>query len=293
VSGRLYLLLPLASSIIYVLSALLVRQAADMGVGVWRTTFVNNALSAALFVPLLLLGGPGQPLHAVWQPAVLALLLITGQTLGFLALTRGDVTVATPAMGLKTVMVAMMTVLILAVQPSTRLWIAASLSSGAIALLSLGPAARHRRVGLSIAAGAAAAMVFAVFDVLVQKWSPAWGAGRLIPLVMTLGAFFSVAFVPFFREPLRAIPRAAWRPLLSGAFCGSIQGILLITTIAIFGDATSVNIVYATRSLWIVIAVWSVGHWFDNTERLLGMRVLGWRMGGALLMTAAVLMAVL
>jgi drug/metabolite transporter (DMT)-like permease len=284
--------LPLASSIIYVWSALLVRQAADLGVGIWRTTFVANALSALLFVPLLFLGGPGQPLHLLWQPALLALLLVCGQTLGFVALTRGDVTVATPVLGIKTVLVAALTAWLLAADPSTELWVAAGLSSGAIALLSFGPATRHRRVGLSIVSAFAAAAIFALFDVLVQKWSPAWGAGRLIPLVMTVGALFSVGFVPLFREPLSAIHRSAWKPLLGGALCGSVQGILLITTIAVFGDATAVNIVYATRSLWIVIAVWWVGHWFDNTERLLGRRVLTWRLTGALLMTAAVLLAV-
>ena len=90
------------------------------------------------------------------------------------------------------------------------------------------------------------------------------------------------------REPLARIPRAAWRPLLVGSACISAQGILLITSIAFFGDATSVNIVYSVRSLWMVVVVWWIGHWFHNAEQQLGRGVLGWRLTGAALMTAAV-----
>lgn len=291
VSGRAHLLLPLASSLIYVVGALLVRRAADLGVGVWRTTFVANVLSAILFLPLTLLGGPGQPIAQAWQPAVLALLLVLGQGLGFYALSRGDVTVTTPVLGAKTVMVAVLTSLILAIPVPLPLWIAAALSTGAIVLLNWMGGGGHQRVGLSVGGGLGAATAFALFDVLVQKWAPAWGPGRLVPLVMGLGAVFSVVLVPFFHEPLWRIPRAAWLPLLGGSACISAQGILLITTIAVFGDAAAVNVVYSARSLWMVVAVWAIGHWFRNPEQNLGGRILGGRLAGAVLMMAAVLLA--
>jgi drug/metabolite transporter (DMT)-like permease len=277
---------------IYVLGALWVRRSADLGVGVWRATFVANALSALFFSPLLLLGGPGQPLSLLWQPSALAALLVTGQLLGFVALTRGDVTVATPVLGLKTVIVASLTALILADAIPRRVWFAAVLSSSAIALLSVGHGGRHRRVAMSLIAGGSAAVVFALFDVLVQKWSPQWGAGRLVPLVMAFSGVFSLSFVPMFNAPLSQIPRPALKPLLTGACCVAIQGIMLIMTIAAFGDVTAVNIVYATRSLWTVLIVWIAGHWFHNAEQRLGANVLTWRLIGAALMTAAVVLAV-
>lgn len=291
-ADRYHLALPLMSSVIYVFGSLWVRRAADLGVGVWRTTFVSNAISALFFAPLALFGGSGQPLDRLWQPAALAILLVAGQLLGFLALTRGDVTVATPVLGAKTIMVALLTTAILGTPVSMRLWCAAILSSGAITLLSRTGGGAHRRVGLTVGTGLAAAAVFALFDVCVQKWAPAWGPGRLLPLVMGFGALFSVAFVPHFRQPLRQIPRPAWRPLIAGSMCISVQGILLISTVAFFGDATSVNIVYSVRSLWTVVAVWWIGHWFRNAEQHLGRRVLGWRLLGAALMSAAVVLAV-
>lgn len=292
-TGRAHLLLPLASSVIYVFGALLVRRAADLGVGVWRTTFISNTLSAILFLPLTLMGGPGQPWSALWQPALVALFLVAGQTLGFFALSRGDVTVATPVLGLKTVVVAALTPLLLAQAVPARLWIAAAFSTAGIGLLHLSGGGRHRRLLFSVSGAFGAAVAFSAFDVLVQRWSPAWGAGRFVPLVMGLGAVFSLAFVPLFHEPLWRIPRAAWLPLLGGAAGISAQGILLITCVAVFGDATAVNVVYSARSLWMVLVVWSLGHWFQNEEQRLGRRVLAGRLGGAALMTVAVLLAVL
>lgn len=288
---RPHLLLPLVSSVIYVLGALLVRRAADLGVGLWRTTFVANTLSALLFLPLKLLGGAGQPASQLWQPALLALLLVLGQTLGFYALTRGDVTVATPILGLKTILVAIFTPLLLGLPLEPRLGWAACLSTAGIALLHLSGASHPQRLGISVAGGAGAALAFALFDVLIQRWSPAWGAGQLIPIVMGLGAVFSLSFVPFFRDPLWKIPQGSWMPLLGGSACISAQGILLITAVAVFGDATAINVVYSARSLWMVLAVWSIGHWFHNPEHQLAPRVLGSRLGGALLMTTAIVLA--
>jgi len=290
---RPHLLLPLASSIIYVLGALLVRRAADLGAGLWRTTFVANTLSAVLFLPLKLLGGPGQPMALWWQPALLAALLVLGQTLGFLALTRGDVTVATPVLGFKTILVAILTPLLLGLPLPSHLWWAASLSTAGIALLHLTGARHTRRLGISVTAASGAAVAFALFDVLIQRWSPAWGAGQLIPFVMGLGALFSLSFVPFFREPLWKIPPGSWMPLLGGSACISAQGILLITAVGVFGDATAINVVYAARSLWMVLAVWTIGHWFHNPEHQLGPRILGGRLAGATLMTTAIVLVLL
>ena len=63
-----------------------------------------------------------------------------------------------------------------------------------------------------------AAACFALTDVLVQKWAPAWGVGRFLPLMFGAVAVFSIGLVPFFSAPLRSVPRAAWGgiPLLAG-----------------------------------------------------------------------------
>ena len=127
-----------------------------------------------------------------------------------------------------------------------------------------------------------------MFDVLVQKWSPAWGMGRFLPIMLGLVLVYSVAFVPFFRKPLWNITQGGWPWLLGGAFFIALQGLVLISALAVIGDATAINIIYSSRGLWSVVAVWWVGHWFGNTEQEVGGGVLRWRLAGALLMMGAI-----
>ncbi|MDQ3622615.1 MAG: EamA/RhaT family transporter, partial [Verrucomicrobiota bacterium] len=186
------------------------------------------------------------------------------------------------------------TTLLLATQLPWPLWTAAAMSVLAIALLHRPPAAPgiRARHGHTILFALLAAAAYALFDVLVQKWSPAWGAGRFLPIMFALSAAFSGGFVPFFREPLRALPRAAWPALGAGALFMALQAFALVSAVALFGDATAINVVYSARGLWSVVAVWLVGHWFANVEGQLGAGVLRWRLAGAALMTAAIVIVV-
>jgi drug/metabolite transporter (DMT)-like permease len=284
------LIFPLLSSLLYVVGVLLIKRASDFRVGVWRTTFVSNVVAALVFLLLLPLGGTMR-WEALGQPLLVAVLFLVGQVLTFLALDKGDVSVVTPAMGSKTVMVAWFSTLLLAVSLPWVLWVSAILSFVAIALLNRQPEGVVVRPGLGrtlvLSIGAAAS--YALFDVLVQKWSPAWGAGRFLPVMFGFCALLSLAFVPWFKEPLWRVPRAAWSWLLGGAFCVGFQALSLITTMAVFGDATAVNVIYSARGLWSVVAVVFVGHWFQNTEQQLPRAVLGWRLLGAAMMTAAII----
>ncbi len=284
------MIFPLLSSLLYVVGVLLIKRASDFRVGVWRTTFVSNVVAALVFLLLLPLGGTMR-WEALGQPLLVAVLFLVGQVLTFLALDKGDVSVVTPAMGSKTVMVAWFSTLLLAVSLPWVLWVSAILSFVAIALLNRQPEGVVVRPGLGrtlvLSIGAAAS--YALFDVLVQKWSPAWGAGRFLPVMFGFCALLSLAFVPWFKEPLWRVPRAAWSWLLGGAFCVGFQALSLITTMAVFGDATAVNVIYSARGLWSVVAVVLVGHWFQNTEQQLPRAVLGWRLLGAAMMTAAII----
>ena len=89
-SAALPSLLPLLAAIVYVLGALLAKRAAEFGVGVWRTAFLSNWISATLFALLLPFGGTIH-IEQLWQPALVAVFYLLGQLLNFLAIQQGDV----------------------------------------------------------------------------------------------------------------------------------------------------------------------------------------------------------
>jgi len=289
----LHLLGPLGASMMYVVSVLFFKRSADYGVGLWRTAFISNLAMGIFFAPLWLLGGPGQPWTLVWQPLCGGALFFVGQIFTFLAQTRGDVSVATPMMGVKVLLVALISTLLLSERIPGKWWIAAALSTLGVALLGLaGGGGKRHHVLKTMMFAALASTAFATADVLIQKWAREWGAGRFLPLMFGSVAVASVGLIPLFRAPLSAVPRAAWKWLFPGAVLMALQAATLATTMAIRGDATAVNIVYSSRGLWSVVAVWLIGHWFSNTEQQLGGSVLRWRLAGATAMLAAIVLVV-
>lgn len=285
------LLLPLAAALLYVLGALLVKRAADFGVGGWRTAFVSNCVSALLFQGLLPLGGSFH-LERLWQPALVGVFFLLGQLLNYLALERGDVSVATPVLGVKILLVAFFTALFLEQGVTPRLAAAAAASSLAIALLGWSGGGRHHHVARTIALAGGSASMFALADVFVQKWAPAWGVGRFLPAMLGCVAVLSLALLPFLPAPLTTIPRRAWSWLLAGCTFVGLQSALFGASIAVYGHATAANVLYSSRGLWSVALVWTIGHWFESREQQLGARVLRWRLAGAASMLAAIALVV-
>ncbi len=281
-------LLPLLAAVSYAGGVVVIKRASDLGAGVWRTAFVSNLLAVAAFQPLLLLGG--QVHWALWwQPAIVAVCFVLGQWLTFIALDRGDVSVATPVMGLKILFVALLSAAISGATLRWQLWTAAVLATAAVALLnSGGRQVAHRNVGWTVIAAGSVAVVFALFDVLVQMWSPVWGLGRFLPVMMIFSGVLSFGYAPMFRAPLSALPPGAWPWLLGGGGLLALQSILFVSAIAHWGHAATANVLYSSRGLWTVVMIWSVGHWVHSREQQLGGRILGGRLAGALLMMAAI-----
>jgi len=295
---KLYLFFPLLSSLLFVAAMLTIKRATAFRIGVWRTTFIANVATAVLFLALLPFGGDPIDFAKCWQPFVIAAFFIGGQSCTFWALEKGDVSVATPTMGIKTLIVGWLSVLFLSVNVSWQLWTSAGVSFAAVGLLSARPtAASDSNAAVSYSAwktvtiALLAALSFSAFDITVQRWSPEWGVGRLLPIVFVLSALLSLCFFPFFSAPLTDIPRKAWPWLTCGALLMALQALSLVTAIGVWGDATSMNVVYSSRGLWSVAAVWLIGHWFDNQERTMGKRTLRFRLAGALAMTVAIAIA--
>jgi drug/metabolite transporter (DMT)-like permease len=242
--------------------------------------------------PLWLLGGTLPSPSFWWQPVVAGVLFFVGQVFTLLALSTGDVSVATPVLGVKILLVALLTAVLIGDPIGARLWTAAALSSAAIALLNFNRRHSHERVGTTIVLAGLGATAYACFDVLVQKWSPVWGTGRFVPIAMACAAAYSLPLRRFGARSARGeqTSRAYTRWLSAGAVCFAAQGLMFMTSVSIYRQATSANVLYSSRGLWSVVAVWVIGHWFSNREQHLGARVLAWRLVGAFLMIAALLM---
>lgn len=285
-----YLLIPLACGFFYVVSMLAFKRAGDFGVGVWRTTFVANWACALIFVPVWVSHGWAPVAWSLyWQPAAMAVLFMAGQIFIFLAITHGDVSVAAPVMGVKVLLVALFSALLRVGEVPLKWWFAAGLSGAALGLLNIrGNGAQHRRVGATVGLTVLSATMYALCDVLVQKWAPAWGPGNIFPPMFFIVGFYSFALLAFARAGLGGLKPGAWRWVGLGAVSNALTNSGVAITLGLWGNATAVNIVYSSRGLFSVLIVWGVGHWFTNTERHAGRAVLLSRLAGAAAMLAAI-----
>lgn len=285
-----HLLVPLACAFVYVVGAMTLKRAAALGVGAWRTSFIANWTMFIAFVPFWLgLGGQVHPLADYWQPALVALVFLGGQALIFVALNLGDVSVTTPVMGCKVILVALFSSVLHAGDVPLRWWIGAALSASAVLLLHVGD--RHgerRRVGLTVLLAGFSSVCYSLSDVLMQKWVPAWGVGSFFPPMFLALGLFSCGFIPLFHAPLSALDARAWRWVGLGGILLALNNTGIVLAIGWWGGATAVNIVYSARGLLSVVLVWAIGHWFASEEKALEPRVLRFRIAGAALMLAAI-----
>ena len=281
----------LIAAVLYALSALLIKRSSELGAGSLRTLVVSNIACSLVFMPLIVLGGTIH-LELWWQPVLVAACFLTGQWFTFLSLQKGDVSVATPVLGCKIIMVALFVTLFTQETVKPLLWVAAVLASVGVAVLSRRQSANHHHVGQTIITSLLGAAFYALFDVLVQKWASHWGLGYFLPLTVTIAAVASLVLLPRIKPILSEHKRETWGWLLSGAFVISLQSVLIVASIAYWQNAAQANVIYSSRGLWSIVLIWLCGHWFQSKEQQLGGSVLAWRFFGALLMMLAILLAI-
>ncbi len=284
------LLLPLLSAFGYAFAALMLKRATQGGGGPWRVSFLTNCVQAAVFSVLWLFPTehPATLTH-VGHAMISGAVFFVGQIFTFLALSRGDVSIATPVLGSKVIFVAFFTVLFGAATVTPAMWAAVLLTALATALLGSGGSASRGAFARSLFYGFSAAAAFALTDVLQQRWVKAWGFSHYAATMFLTVGVLSLGLIPFFRESLRALPAAAWRWALAGGALLAVQAVGIAWSIVAIG-ATTTNVLYNSRGVWSVILVWTIGHWFSNVERAHGGAVMRRRLAGSALLLAAIVL---
>lgn len=284
--------IPLLSAFTYALSAMLFKRAMHQNVGPWRICFVSNLVMGLGFALLWLWGTKSGGLPVLWQPALAGLLFFSGQVFNFLAIDRGDVSVATPLLGVKVFLVAVFSTLLLREPVPLAWWLASGLTFSAVWLLRGGTQALRKRILPSVFFALLSSASFALSDVLVQRYAPACGINGFLPPMFAVNAGLSFFLLPLFRGSLFRLPPSTWRWLLSGAVLFAISASAVLWTIASFGQATAVNIAYSARGVFSVLIVWWAGTHFGNHERHLGRAEMLKRLCAAALIVAAIALVV-
>jgi drug/metabolite transporter (DMT)-like permease len=178
--------------------------------------------------------------------------------------------------------------------PPARIWLAAAIAVAGIVFVQTRDARFHpTRIATSVGFALAAACSMTLFDLLIQRWAPNWGAGFFLPLAFTFAALCSLVFLPLADRPRDLWQTQILRPMALGAALMALQAIGMTITLGLFGDATRVNIVYSLRGIWGVVLTWILVHLVSTAGSRPSHRTMVMRLIGAMLIGVSVVISVL
>lgn len=303
----MHLFLPLIAAIAFAAGSMVFKRAFAEGASLSHAVVLNNVVLGLLFMPLMALDPHPIPWERLHLPFLTACTFVAGHLFNVAALRIGDVSVATPLLGVKVVFVALIARFAFGWPLSNGQLVAASLTSVGVLITGWTDFKPGRQAGWTTLLALGCAAAFAVTDVLIQTWASDFGTLNFLSLLFAALALESILVLPLlgfnarpgtrhlplFRQAILSLaaPPAAWRWIGLATALSAIQALLITGTIATWRDAAGVNVVYGTRGLWSLALVWWAGSWFGNVERReSGPRVLLARaIGGALILAAVIL----
>ena len=294
----MHLWIPFVASVLFVTSLIFVnrlgrRPQTDVG-----PLPVLVATNLGLAVAFTFFWSPGGeiPTGRGWQPVALSIAFMIGLGLTFFAVHTGDVSVATPVFGVKVIGVPLGLWSIHGVRLPPGIWVSAAMATAGIVLIQwqtrgASDPGRSSKIGATIAAAGGAASVYAMIDVSLQTWSPDWARGQLLPITFWCVAVWTIPLA--WRVDWAAVMQwPVLRLLIPGALLTVGQVICITWTLSRFGDATRVNVVYGLRGLWSVALAYLAAKIWGGAEADLSGGELVRRAIGAVLLTAAVVVAI-
>ena len=256
------LLLPLSAGLGYSFATVCLKRSITAGVpGGWINVLCNTVMGIC-FQILWFFPGSLPPDVSLLPAVACGILFFLGQIFTFRAISAGDVSVATPLLGTKVRLVALLSFALLGQRLPASWWLASCLASAGIGLISYTRGGDHRSVFATAGWSLSAASVFALTDVRVQSWVPRVGYTRFAPIMFGTAGLASLVYIPglsgtcgvFFRSAASAFP---W--LFSGTLLLALQALGMYSAIGLYGNATVTNIIYGSRCLWSVLLVWVLG----------------------------------
>ncbi len=274
----------LGAALLYALGYLELKASIHHGATSKRVNIFSNYAMAAWSMPLAFLAFI-LPTHPNWPAAFAAIgagvSLFIGRICTVKALAKADLSISAPLLGMKTVLVALFSILLLHAPVGWHLMSAAVLTVAALTLLQIGPYhnKHHRRAAVGWAMGAS--ILFALVDVLTQGYARTSGVAFFQPVMFIVLA----AMTPLLGSTPPA-PAVAKKRLLIGSAVIGFQAPLVIMLIGLFGQATLINILYATRTIWsVAVDAWKG----EGNAREYWVA----RISGAVLLLAAIVLAIL
>lgn len=288
------LLLALACAFGYTFASLFLKSSLERRATAGQVNCYANLIMALVVQPLWWLDRPDIPNAPLWQPLVCCATFFIGQLCTFAALEGGDVSIVTPILGTKVVIVTALNAFLFHAHVPLRWWLAALVASISVTMIAGGmPRARSREVLHPLLFALAASACYSLTDVLVQHWGGLSDEKAFLPAMFGAVGLLSVIYYLVIDRRAFRPPPAARKALVIGSVILGIQCGGMFLALVWSQDATGANIMYASRCVWSVVAAWTGGHLLGLRDWQVGRQFMARRLLGASLLFGAILLIVI
>jgi len=271
----------------YAVGAVFSKQALLRGAGILRLSFCVNFAFVPVFTTLLFRSEGPVPWALLYQPVITGLLFFLGQLFTFAAIRIGDVSLQTPMMGTKAVFAVLIAVICGTETVDLPLFTAATVAMLGVVFLGFSGSGSER-IGLPITLAGLSSLFFAGSDTMVGYYAGSFGVASFLFIAVLTNALLSLFLIPYFRQPIRMLPKEAWPWILAACLLMALQALLLNDTLGRFQHVAEVNVLYSTRGLWSVVLGALALQFFRQDAQQNQKRIYILRFIGALLMCLAI-----
>lgn len=249
----------------YALASLVLKRAMALGGGVLVLMVLGNLLTTLCFALILGLEGLLMAAEGVAWAVLGGLGFLAGQVFSVWAVKSGEVSVQTPLMGAKTVIVAVLSVGLGIESLGWMGWLSVMVSMLAVFLIAGGTLAAIRNHIKTLFIVIGACVGFGVTDIVVAAQAKVYGTQSFIMLVVLVAGGLSPLFL-LFRDKRQKLSLGSWRMAVFGGLLIAMQALGMNLAIGYYEQPTVTNVIYSSRGVIGVGLVWLIGNWFTNVE---------------------------
>jgi drug/metabolite transporter (DMT)-like permease len=292
----IFSIIPLFLGLLAACGALSAKRALEEGCSALRLGAWSCVAFGILHLPLLFWAEPPGESAKLYQVMLPGLAFFAAMMMLYAAIQYGEVSIATPLMGTKVLLVVILTALVLGEEVPAPFWIAAFLVLLGVIFMRTAGGDKPKRFLPTLFLALGACSFFAADETMMQAWRFHWGVGLFGPLMMLTAGGLGLLALIFVPRP-EAVPSRVGKIWFWAAigFIG-LQTLGFIVCLSLFDHpnaAAIINLTFNSRGLWSIVLVWVVGHWFGNREREQGGRTMTGRLVGALFLFVAIAMTLL
>ncbi len=282
---------PFIAAFLYCVSVIFVKFASrNRGLSGISILVMTNLLSASVFIPQIFFEPQFPELSIIWQPIIASAFCAVGNIATFICAEKGEISLMTPIMGIKILIVIMLARLFLDVDLPHTLTISGAICCLAIFIMGYSKnSLKSKKLILTLVLAITACASYAACDILMQKYAHNFTKGAMLSLSTIMIPISIIPFIPrFLREVRLASKTTISIGILSAAFMVTEMYMMFLSITGEVGAALC-NILYNTRGLIAVVFVYFLGKQFENLHELSNTSAVQRTIGAVMILAAVVI----